>query len=102
MKGRKNHKLARSKINPRYVRSRPEASSATSPLVALAAQLLHESHALWLDILINDILTRHENLNLARGLSLQTEVRRFETDLINVALQCAVGNQARAARFLGI
>jgi DNA-binding protein Fis len=37
-----------------------------------------------------------------RSLSLQDEVQRFETDLIRTALERTGGNQARAARLLGV
>ncbi len=36
------------------------------------------------------------------SLSLQDEVQRFETDLIRTALERSGGNQARAARLLGV
>ncbi len=36
------------------------------------------------------------------SLRLQDEVRRFETDLIRTALERTAGNQARAARLLGV
>src|SRR6266404_2202161 len=37
-----------------------------------------------------------------RSLRLQDEVQRFETDLIRTALERTGGNQARAARLLGV
>lgn len=37
-----------------------------------------------------------------QGLRLQEEVRRFESDVIRTALEKTGGNQARAARLLGI
>ncbi len=37
-----------------------------------------------------------------RGIRLQDEVQRFETDLIRTALERTGGNQARAARLLGV
>ncbi len=37
-----------------------------------------------------------------RSLKLQDEVQRFETDLIRTALERTGGNQARAARLLGV
>ena len=36
------------------------------------------------------------------GIKLQDEVQRFETDLIRTALERTGGNQARAARLLGV
>ena len=38
----------------------------------------------------------------AHNLRLQEEVQRFETDLIRTALERTRGNQARAARLLGV
>ena len=42
------------------------------------------------------------SVSLRRGIDLYDEVRRFEIDLIESALEQTKGNQARAARLLGI
>lgn len=45
---------------------------------------------------------RNAQPSRSQGLRLQDEVRRFETDVIRSALEKTGGNQARAARLLGI
>jgi DNA-binding protein Fis len=48
-------------------------------------------------------ITRNvRSVSLRRGIDLYDEVRRFEIDLIESALEQTKGNQARAARLLGI
>ena len=41
-------------------------------------------------------------VSIRRGINLYDEVRRFEIDIIECALEQTSGNQARAARLLGI
>jgi len=41
-------------------------------------------------------------VSVRRGINLYDEVRRFEIDIIECALEQTSGNQARAARLLGI
>jgi len=49
-----------------------------------------------------DSLRTAQPSSSGRGISLQDEVQRFETDLIRTALERTGGNQARAARLLGV
>lgn len=41
-------------------------------------------------------------LNLAAGINMKEEMRRYETELIRLALRLTGNNQVRAARMLGI
>ena len=41
-------------------------------------------------------------LNLAAGINMKAEMRRYEMELIRLALQLTGNNQVRAARMLGI
>ena len=45
---------------------------------------------------------RHAQPSSGQSIRLQDEVRRFETDVIRTALEKTGGNQARAARLLGV
>ena len=49
-----------------------------------------------------ETLGTDRQLDVEHGLSLREEVRRFEVDLINYALQRTGGNQTRAATLLGV
>jgi transcriptional regulator with GAF, ATPase, and Fis domain len=49
-----------------------------------------------------DSLTRAQPVSRDNHIRLQDEVHRFEADLIRAALEKTGGNQARAARLLGV
>ena len=49
-----------------------------------------------------ETLKNVRTLSVRRGVNLYDEVRRFEIDIIECALEQTSGNQARAARLLGI
>ena len=87
------------------------SSSLSSPKAPQASTLLRETI---IDNRINalrevalTLLDAVDSLRSAQpsrdhSLRLQDEVRRFETDVIRTALEKTGGNQARAARLLGI
>jgi len=70
--------------------------------VDLANDLLREIETLALDQVSTDETGRVQTLLLTDGIDLSQEVRRFETNLIKLALNQTRGNQARAARLLNI
>jgi len=68
--------------------------------VDLTNELLREIETLALDQASTDETGRVQTLLLTDGIDLSQEVRRFETNLIKLALNQTRGNQARAARLL--
>ena len=71
-------------------------------VVDLAAVLLTEAETLARDKAFTDEATRLKPLDILGGIDFYAEVQRFETHLIKMALAETGGNQARAARLLGI
>lgn len=71
-------------------------------LVDLASSLMREAQVLSLDRAFADESAKLQSFNLAEGIDFYNEVQRFETALIKLALEQAEGNQARAARLLGL
>lgn len=71
-------------------------------VVDLAAILLSEAETLARDKAFTDEATRLRPLDILGGIDFYAEVQRFETHLIKMALAETGGNQARAARLLGI
>jgi DNA-binding NtrC family response regulator len=87
------------------------ASALSSAKAGQAGSLLSEATLdTRLDALKNVALTLLDAVDSLRSaqpsrdhsLRLQDEVQRFETDLIRIALERTGGNQARAARLLGV
>jgi transcriptional regulator with GAF, ATPase, and Fis domain len=87
------------------------ASALSSANSGQAGSLLSEATLdTRLDALKNVALTLLDAVDSLRSaqpardhsLRLQDEVQRFETDLIRIALERTGGNQARAARLLGV
>jgi len=71
-------------------------------VVDLADALLAEAETLARDKAFTDEATRLKPLDILGGINFYDEVQRFETHLINMALAETGGNQAKAARLLGI
>ena len=71
-------------------------------VVDLAAPLLSEGETLARDKAFTDEATRLRPLDILGGIDFYAEVQRFETHLIKMALAETAGNQAKAARLLGI
>jgi len=68
----------------------------------LASALLREAESLEHENALAETSAAVENLNLRSSVDFFDEVRRFEMRLIGRALELAGGNQARAARILGL
>ena len=77
-----------------------ENSSDDSATVNDKLILLKEILSTMLDQM--ETLRNVRTVSVRRGISLYDEVRRFEIDIIECALEQTSGNQARAARLLGI
>ena len=71
-------------------------------VVDLADALLSEAETLARDKAFTEEATRLKPLDILGGISFYDEVQRFETHLIKMALAVTGGNQAKAARLLGI
>lgn len=68
----------------------------------LATSIFAEAESLLLEQTLAELGVRSHRLEVSTGISFYDEVTRFEMDLIKLALQQAQGNQARAARLLGL
>ena len=71
-------------------------------VVDLADALLSEAETLARDKAFTEEATRLKPLDILGGINFYDEVERFETHLIKMALAETGGNQAKAARLLGI
>ncbi|HXD29590.1 MAG TPA: helix-turn-helix domain-containing protein [Pyrinomonadaceae bacterium] len=71
-------------------------------LVDLASSLMREAQVLARDKAFVNESADLRNMDLSKGIDFYHEVQRFETALIKLALEEAKGNQARAARLLGL
>jgi transcriptional regulator with GAF, ATPase, and Fis domain len=71
-------------------------------VVDLADALLNEAETLARDKAFTDEATKLKPLDIVAGINFYDEVQRFETHLIKMALTETGGNQAKAARLLGI
>jgi DNA-binding protein Fis len=71
-------------------------------VVDLADALLSEAETLARDKAFTEEASRLKPLDIVGGISFYDEVQRFETHLIKMALSETGGNQAKAARLLGI
>lgn len=68
----------------------------------MATALLEEAESLDHENALAEASAAVENLNLRSEVNFFDEVRRFEMRLISRALELTGGNQARAARILGL
>ena len=70
----------------------------------MALTLLKEAQALESDTLMSELAMPHgiRQTDIEKGIKLDETVRQFESNIIRQALLITGGNQARAARMLGI
>lgn len=71
-------------------------------LLAIADTLLRETETLARDKAFSDESNRLRSLTVSEGIDFYSEVERFETGLIRLALDQTGGHQARAAKLLRI
>ena len=69
---------------------------------SMATALLQEAESLDHENSLAESSAAVDNLNVRSGVNFFDEVRRFEMRLISRALELTGGNQARAARMLGL
>lgn len=79
-------------------------STRVQGLKELALTLLRETQALESDTLMSELAMPQgiRQTDIENGIKLDDAVRRFESNIIRQALLITSGNQARAARLLGI
>lgn len=68
----------------------------------MASALLEESELLEREHALAEASAVPDSLDIKSGIEFFEEVRRFEIQLITLALKYSGGNQARAARLLGL
>jgi len=81
-----------------------QLSTRVQRLKNLAMILLKEAQALEGDALTSELTTPQEvpRIDIENGIRLDDVVRQFESNIIQQALLITGGNQAKAARMLGI
>jgi DNA-binding NtrC family response regulator len=93
-------------ISKRNLRGLPSRKAAPAERLEkirdLAGALLQEAELLDHENALAETAAAVDNLNVRSRVSFFDEVRRFEMRLIGRALEVAGGNQARAARILGL
>ncbi|HEX8889455.1 MAG TPA: helix-turn-helix domain-containing protein [Pyrinomonadaceae bacterium] len=88
-------------------KAKPEISKTSERmrgLKELVFNLLKEVQGLEHDELVSELTTPQNSvkLDIEKGIKFDDVVRQFETNIIQQALSITGGNQARAARLLGI
>src|SRR5437870_63128 len=86
----------------RLAETENRTDSRLHQLADLATHLMKEARALASDRAFVDESPKLHNFDLSSGIDFYSEVQRFETALIKLALERAAGNQAQAARLLGL
>src|SRR2546422_8318442 len=89
-------------INLRLAQADDHGDSRVRRLVDLASALMREAQVLARDKAFADESAKLQSVDLGKGINFYNEVQRFETALIKLALEQAEGNQARAAKLLGL
>ena len=82
----------------------PQIAERVQDLKDLAMTLLKETQSLERETLLSELSTPQgpHRLDIENGIKLDDAVRQFESGIIQQALLITGGNQARAARLLGI
>ncbi|HVS83035.1 MAG TPA: helix-turn-helix domain-containing protein [Pyrinomonadaceae bacterium] len=93
-------------ISKRRLRALPsrkaQPAARLGKIKELAGYLLEEAESLDHENALAEVSATVEGLEMESGVDFFEEVRRFETQLIGRALELTGGNQARAARILGL
>jgi DNA-binding protein Fis len=89
-------------VNLRLAPAEDGGGSRVRRLVDLASSLMREAQVLARDKAFADESASLQTVDVAKGIDFYNEVQRFETALIKLALDQTEGNQARAARLLGL
>ena len=95
-------------ISKRKLRVLPSRLRKTTPserlekIRGMAQALMEETESLDRENALAETSASANRLDIKSGIDFFEEVRRFETKLITLALKYSGGNQARAARLLGL
>jgi DNA-binding NtrC family response regulator len=93
-------------VTPRadYKTEHPQHTKRVQGLKDLALTLLKEAQALEGDVLMSELVMPQgvRRMDIENGIKLDDAVRQYESSLIRQALLITGGNQAKAARMLGI
>ena len=92
---------AKKSINLRLAGTDDSSEGRVHRLVDLASELMREAQVLARDKAFANESTLHAT-NVEGGVDFYSEVKQFETALIKLALGETDGNQARAAKLLGL
>jgi DNA-binding NtrC family response regulator len=101
-RGRRTQEPAATVPPPQPKIAERPARSSVQRLLHLTDALLRETETLARDKAYTDESNRIRTLNFAEGIDFYSEVERFETGLIRLALDQTGGHQARAAQLLRI
>jgi DNA-binding NtrC family response regulator len=82
----------------------PQLTTRAKGLKDLALTLLKEAQALEGDVLMSELVMPQgaRQMEIENGIKLDDAVRQYESSIIRQALLITGGNQARAARMLGV
>ena len=82
----------------------PQFAAKVQGLKNIALTLLKEAQALESETLMSELAMPHgiSQKDIENGIKLNSAVRQFESNIIRQALLITSGNQAQAARLLGI
>ena len=97
-----SNKRGQELANLRLAPAADRAENRLQQLADLASRVMREARALASDKAFSEESPKLSSLDLASGIDFYGEVQRFETALIKLALEQTEGNQARAARLLGL
>src|ERR1700682_3969334 len=89
-------------IDLRLARTDQSGNGRVRRLVDLASSLMREAQGLARDKTFADESAKLQSIDVSKGIDFYGEVERFETALIKLALDQTAGNQARAAKLLGL
>ena len=94
-------------INKRHLRGLPsrgkmQPSQRVKRIREMASELIEETSALEYEADLADANATLSTLGMNTAIDFFTEVQKFEVKLIKRALELAEGNQARAAKLLGL
>lgn len=89
-------------VGLRLAGTEESTGSRVRRLADLAAALMREADVLARDKAFADQSARLDNLDVEAGVDFYNEVKQFETALIKLALGRTAGNQAQAAKLLGL
>jgi DNA-binding NtrC family response regulator len=95
-------------ISRRHLRGLPSRQRKAPPsqrlekIREMASALAEQAESLDREQALAEVSGTLQTLDIKSGIDFFKEVRRFETQLITLALKHSGGNQARAARLLGL